>query len=226
MSSKFTENIEAQIIGTIIGGVILLAPAAIFAGAAPLLADALGQETTYLVELFLGSATFLFTVVAGHYYFLVLPSKKEPAGSPGRKHYDALWNGLAAGGTAARVYSEKLTKALQVVDRFFGDAGTRGQRAFILSRPAPLWTSASLHRCLLLAFLYPNAAIFLIWVVSGDVGPAEAAFGLPVNLPWWLRTASCLGLAFSIFSYCNFKRCTGRKSVMWLLLIPLGVMVI
>ena len=226
MPSKFTENIEAQIIGTIIGGVILLAPAAIFAGAAPLLAAVLGQQATYLVELFLGSATFLFTVVAGHYYFLVLPGKKDPAGTPGRKRYDALWKGLAAGGTAARVYSEKLTTALQVVDRFFGDAGTRGQRAFILSNPAPLWTSASLHRCLLLAFLYPNAAIFLIWAVSGDVGPAEAAFGLPVNLPWWLRTASSLGLAFAILSYCNFKRCTGRKSLMWLLLIPVGVMVI
>jgi len=226
MTSKFTENIEAQIIGTIIGGVILLAPAAIFAGAAPLLAAAFGEQATYVIELFLGSATFLFTVVAGHYYFLVLPSKKEPAGTPGRRRYDALWNGLAAGGTAARVYSEKLTTALQVVDRFFGDAGTRGQRAFILDNPAPLWTAPAFHRCLLLAFLYPNAAIFLIWAVSGDVGPAEAAFGLPANMSWWLRAASSLGLAFGILSYCNFKRCTGRKSLMWLFFIPIGVLVI
>src|SRR6266567_448358 len=167
MSSKFIENIEAQIIGTIIGGVLLLAPAAIFAGAAPLLTAAFGEWATYLIELVLGSATFLFTVVAGHYYFLVLPSKREPAGTPGRNRYDVLWNGLAAGGTAARVYSEKLTTALQVVDRFFGDAGTRGQRAFILDNPAPLWTVPAFHRCLLLAFLYPNAAIFLIWAVSG-----------------------------------------------------------
>jgi hypothetical protein len=226
MSSKFTQNIEAQIIGTIIGGVILLAPAAIFAGAAPLLAAAFGERTTYLTELFLGSATFLFTVVAGHYYFLVLPSKKEPEGSPGRKHYDALSNDLAAGGTAARIYSEKLTTALQTVDRFFGDAGTLGQRAFILNDPAPLWTPQAFHRCLLLAFIYPTVAIFLIWAISGDVGPAEAAFGLPSDLPWWHRTVAGLGLALGVLSYWNFKKYSGRKSLIWLFLIPIGVMVI
>ena len=227
MSSKFTENVEAQIIGTIIGGAILLAPAAIFAGAAPLLAAALGPTASYLIELLLGSATFLFTVVAGHYYFLVLPSAKEPAGTAGRKHYDALQNDLATGGTAARVYSEKLEAALRAVDSFFGDAGTPDQRAFLLKTPAPLWTPPAFHRCLLLALLYPIIAIFLIWAVSGDVGPAEAAVGLPPHLPWWWqRSASVLGLAFGVLGYWNFRKNKGRKSLVWLLLTPIGASVI
>ena len=88
MSSKFSENVEAQIVGTIIGGAILLAPAAIFAGAAPLLTATLGDWATYLAELLLGAATLLFSVVAGHYYFFVLPAGREPARSLERKRYD------------------------------------------------------------------------------------------------------------------------------------------
>src|ERR1700730_16565717 len=145
MSSKFSENVKAQIVGTIIGGAILLAPAAIFAGAAPLLTAALGGWATYLTELLLGAATLLFTVVEVHYYFFVLPGGKEPAGSLERKRYEDLHNDLANGGTAARIYSEKLTAALKAVEYFFRDVDSPGQRVFGLKTPAPLWTADAFH---------------------------------------------------------------------------------
>lgn len=43
---------------------------------------------------------------------------------------------------------------------------------------AALWTAPAFDRCLLLALFYPVAAIFVIWTVSGEVGPAERALGL------------------------------------------------
>ena len=217
MSSKFSESVEAQIIGTIIGGVILLAPAAIFAGAAPLLTAAVGQWATYLLELFLGSATFLFTVVASYYFYVVLPGGKEPAGSLEYERYAALRNDLARGGTAARIYSEKLTKALNAVDIFFQDAGTPGQRAFILDTPAPLWTAASFERCLLLALIYPVAMILPIWAVSGEVGPAEGALGLPLDLPGWQRWLTVTALAVMALAYWRSQRTRGLRAVAWFL---------
>jgi hypothetical protein len=45
-------------------------------------------------------------------------------------------------------------------------------------------------RCLLLALIYPIVTIFLIWAVSGHVGPAEAALGSTSDLPGWRRTLS------------------------------------
>jgi ABC-type uncharacterized transport system permease subunit len=64
--------------------------------------------------------------------------------------------------------------------------------AFGLKTPAPSWTAPALDRCLLLALIYPIAAIFLIWMLSGQVGRAEAALGLRADLPEWQRV---LGVA-------------------------------
>jgi hypothetical protein len=226
MPSKFTAAVEAQIIGTIIGGAILLAPAAIFAGAQPLLTAAIGPSATNLVEIVLGGATFLFTGVASYYFYFVLPGDREAIGSPERKRYDHLRADLGNGGTAARIYSEKLTAALKAVERFFRDEGSPGQQAFGLKTPAPLWTSNAFHYCLILALLYPIVTIFFIWAASSEVGAAEASFGLPRDLPWWQRTSAIFGLAFGILSYWRFKRSPGRRSLLWLLLVPISAVLI
>jgi hypothetical protein len=103
-----------------------------------------------------------------------------------RQAYDALRNSLAEGNMAARLYAERLTRFLDWVDRFFGDAGmadrTLFAHAFWLRTPAPLWTAPAFDRCLLLALYYPVATIFVIWAVSGHVGPAEAALHLQPDL--------------------------------------------
>jgi hypothetical protein len=84
-----------------------------------------------------------------------------------------------------------LTRFLDAVDHFFRDAGKADQtlfpHAFGLKAPAPLWTAPAFDRCLSLALMYPIAVIFIIWGVSGHVGPAEAALGLKSILAPWLR---------------------------------------
>jgi hypothetical protein len=47
-----------------------------------------------------------------------------------RRVYDVLRKSLAEGNIAARLYAERLTRFLDWIDHFFGDVGTRGQRAF------------------------------------------------------------------------------------------------
>jgi hypothetical protein len=119
-----------------------------------------------------------------------------------RQAYDALRNSLAQGNMAARLYAQRLTTFLDAIDRFFGDAGmadrTLFPHAFGLKTPAPLWTAAAMDRCLVLALIYPVAAIFIIWAASGHVGPAETALHLKSDLPGWQRglAAGAVGFLF------------------------------
>lgn len=135
-------------------------------------------------------------------YLGVLASGGEPEGSDERKAYDRLRESLTTENLAARLYTRWLTKSLDKVDRFFGDAGmadhTLFPHAFGLQTPAPLWTAASFDRCLLLALVYPIAIIFLIWTVSGHVGPTEAALQLTPGMPVWRRLLSFLSALVTI----------------------------
>jgi len=69
-----------------------------------------------------------------------------------------------------------------------------------LRSPAPLWTPNALDRCLLLALIYPVVTIFIIWTVSGHVGPAEAALGLKADLSGWRRGLAAMLLALATLS--------------------------
>jgi Domain of unknown function (DUF4062) len=124
-------------------------------------------------------------------YFGILATGSEPAWSRERLGYDALRQNLTTGGPAVRMYSRWLTTFLNKVDHFFGDASmadrTLFPRAFGLRAPAPLWTAPAFDRCLLLALIYPTASIFIIWAVSGHVGPAEAALTLEPDIEGWRR---------------------------------------
>lgn len=125
----------------------------------------------------------------------------EPQGTRERQAYDALRNNLAGDNLAARLYAQWLTSVLGRVDRFFGDAGmancTLFPHAFGLTTPAPLWTAPAFELCLLLALIYPMATIFIIWAISGHVGPAELALHLDPGLQWWQR---CLAAALALLS--------------------------
>jgi hypothetical protein len=116
------------------------------------------------------------------YYIGVLAQGAQPEGSLERQDYDKLRASLAGGNLAARLYAKWLTAFLDAVDHFFGDAEktvrTLFPHAFGLQEPAPMWTAPAFDRCLLLALIYPIATIFLIWAVSGHVGPAEKALFL------------------------------------------------
>ena len=144
---------------------------------------------------------------------------RQPEGSLERQDYDRLRAGLAGGNLAARLYAKWLTAFLDGVERFFGDVGmadrTLFPRAFGLKKPAPLWTAPAFDRCLLLALIYPIATIFVIWAISGHVGPAEAALGLKPDISGWSRGFAAAAMGFQAWhgASCRTK---GRKSCVWI----------
>ena len=142
------------------------------------------------------------------YYLGVLAQGAKPEGSTEREDYDRLRASLAGGNLAARLYAKWLTAFLDGVERFFGDAGmadrTLFPRAFGLKKPAPLWTAPALDRCLLLALIYPIVTIFLIWAISGDVGPAEAALGLKSDRSGWQRGLGVAAIGLMSFAKWRF----------------------
>jgi hypothetical protein len=125
----------------------------------------------------------------------------------------ALRQNLADGGSVARLYADRLNRFLAKVEEFFGDEGMADRSLFPhifgLRTPAPLWTAPAFERCLLLALIYPIVTIFLIWVISGHVGPAEAALDFERDLAAWERIAALAGVSVTIFA---IFRCTRGES--------------
>ncbi len=137
-----------------------------------------------------------------------------------RKDYDALRNALQSGGGPVRIYTDWLTRFLGAVDRFFGDKNvvTRGRAARLFGLPtqAPIWTAPAYDRCLLLALFYPVATIFLIWVISGHVGPAEAALGLERDTEGWRRGLALIAVMTMIIAFWQATVKEGYLSFIWL----------
>jgi len=112
------------------------------------------------------------------HYYGIAGAGANPIGTGPREKYDALRKSLAAHEDAKDGYARRLKAFLTKVDAFFGDADMANQRFFLLREQAALWTAPAFDCCLFLALFYPVAAIFVIWAVSGEVGPAERALGL------------------------------------------------
>jgi hypothetical protein len=198
----------------VIGMLVLLATPTV----ADQWAKTLGVPIAAPLALALAIACFALPLLYSR-YFLMLGSSDKPAGSRDRKDYDVMRENLATGGAAARLYSRWLTAFLDRVDRFFGDAGmadrTMFPHAFGLQSPAPLWTAAAFDRCLLLALLYPIAMIFIMWAVSGHVGPAEAVLRLQRDLPGWTRGISVMAIGVSAVAFWRSFRTSGWIHIMW-----------
>jgi hypothetical protein len=161
-----------------------------------------GSALAALGKVSLAICALVFGLVYRRYLGILGADRRRPAE---RQVYDTLRESLIKGNLAARLYAERLTRFLDWVDGFFGDAGTSDQtlfpHAFGLRTPAPLWTAPAFDRCLLLALIYPIATIFVIWAVSSHVGPAEAALHLKSDLSGWERafsTALAAGLAMAM----------------------------
>ena len=151
-----------------------------------------------------------------------------PEGSIERQDYDKLRASLDGGNLAARLYAKWLTAFLDGVERFFGDAGmadrTLFPRAFGLKKPAPLWTAPAFDRCLLLALIYPIATIFVIWAISGHVGPAETALGLKRGFSGWSR--SFMAVAVGLEGFASWCFWAYEWNLVWLTIaIVLGIAV-
>jgi hypothetical protein len=137
------------------------------------------------------------------YYRGLLAHGASPKGSLEREDFERLRESLAGDNVATRFYSRSLSIFLDQVDCFFCDAALASRASFLprflrLRSAAPLWTGAALDRCLLIAFLYPIATIFLIWVISGVTGPAEDALALQSSVAVWRRglAVAAVGCAF------------------------------
>jgi hypothetical protein len=120
-----------------------------------------GSALTALGRVSLGVCALVFGLIYRRYLGILGADRRRPAE---RQAYDALRESLAEGNTAARLYTDRLTRFLNWIDQFFGDAGmadrTLFPHAFGLRTPAPLWTAPALDRCLLLALFYPILTIF------------------------------------------------------------------
>jgi hypothetical protein len=169
-----------------------------------------GSAPAALTKVLLAVGALVFGLLYRRYVGILGADRRRPA-EP--QAYDALRKSLAEGNMAARIYAERLTRFLDWIDRFFGDDGKADQtlfpHAFGLKTPAPLWTAPALDRCLLLALFYPVAAIFVIWAISGHVGPAEAALHLKPDLSGWQRglaAAWVVGFVVSMFFWWRSAR--------------------
>lgn len=154
-------------------------------------------------------------------YLGILDSAAEPPGSLERRGYESLRESLATGGIGVKLYARWLTAFLDGVDRFFGDTGmadrTLFPRAFGLRTPAPLWTAPAFDRCLLLAFIYPIVIIFIIWSVSGHVGPAEQALNISSNLSTWERAFFSVATGIITFAAWRYVHATRWMALAWVL---------
>jgi len=198
------------LITTVIGAAIGWSPGG--------LTGATGAPLTVLLAAVGGISGLIFSLMYKRYVGVLAASAKRK-GTLERDAYEGLRASLSGGNLASRLYADWLTKFLDAVDRFFGDAGKADQtlfpRAFGLKTPAPLWTAPAFDRCLLLALVYPIATIFIIWAVSGHVGPAETALRLKADVAGWQRGLAAGLIGLSTVSVWRAMRTKGFKSAMW-----------
>jgi hypothetical protein len=166
-------------------------------------ADVIGWALTSLI--WFAEITFIGWLAAMFIqYFGDLGAGADTIGSRRRRAYDTLREDLKEGGRPAILYARWLPAFLDAVDRFFGDAGmadrTLFHHMFWLKTPAPLWTAPAFELCLLLALIYPTATIFIIWAISGHVGPAELALHLDPGLREWQRWLAAALTLLSVFA--------------------------
>ncbi len=174
----------------------------------------LGPTLFWFLVLCIAAMPFVF-----RYYVGLVGQGSQPESSLERQDYEKLRASLAGDNPAARLYAQWLTKFLDWIERFCGDVGmadrTLFPRFFWLTKPAPLWTAPALDRCLLIAVIYPVATIFLIWMLFGQVGPAETALGLRADLPVWRRVLGVAAYAASALGIWRYTIATGRRSFVW-----------
>jgi hypothetical protein len=150
-------------------------------------------------------------------YLGVLASGGARKGSPARAAYDSLRESLSGENLVSRIYVRRLRAFLDGMERFFGDAGMADRTLFPhflgLKSPAPLWTAPAFERCLL---TYPIVTIVLIWVISGHIGPAEAALHLPPGTSGWRRAAGVVLILFSAYAWLQCYQTEGWiKKFVW-----------
>jgi hypothetical protein len=197
MTNVSLENIKGNAIGGLIAALVM---AAVPSGK---LTEFFGQSLATLLLIVIAAAMWAVVIVY-HRYVQVLSAGGSRIETPARQTYDRLRASLGNGGPVAQLYSDRLRRSLDAVDRFFGDSEflerTLFHHIFWLKTPAPLWTAPALDRCVLLAMVYPITTVFLMWAISGHVGPAEKSLLLNSEIEWWKRAFAVLAMVSAIFA--------------------------
>ena len=208
----FRHPVVANALGGVISGVLV----ALLIWAGSKLGGEVNPAFAALVLLASGIGGLAFFVIYQRYAAIL-----TRRGQHERAAYDRLRRQLAAGGLAAETYVRRLRAALDAVDRFFGDAALVGRtlfpRAFGLRTPAPLWTASAFDRCLLLALVYPIATIFVVWAVSGHVGPAERSMFLGADVPDPRRAGAVVAVVAAVFAGWATARLNTRSRFRWII---------
>jgi hypothetical protein len=208
----FHRGVLTNALGGTIAGVIV----AVLIWAATQSGSSINPALAVLALLASGGCGVAFAVIYQRYAAIL-----ARRGTHARAAYDRLRHNVSTGGLAAETYARRLTAALDAVDRFFGDAGiadrTLFPRAFGLRRPAPLWTAPAFDRCLLLALVYPIATVFIVWVVSGHVGPAEHALLLGEDVPSWRRAGALVAITAAVCGGWLAARPTSWSRFQWII---------
>jgi hypothetical protein len=119
MAEASPDKIVVSAIGPLITTVIGAAIAWLSGGA-----DVTGRPLMVLLTAVGGISGLVFSLMYKR-YIGVLGAGGGRKGYPARDAYEALRASLSGGNLASRLYADWLTKFLDAVDRFFGDAGWR-----------------------------------------------------------------------------------------------------
>jgi hypothetical protein len=220
MNQRFLANVIVNVIANLVSTALLALLAWFVAITTNVVAPTFAS---FIVKAAQSSLIVIVSVLSGLTFFIVyrrylevLRFNERPEGTIERQAYDALRKSLA---NPTRFYVGLLTRVLDEVDRFFGDARRPNRTLSIhvgLRTPAPLWTAPALERCLLLALIYPIAMIFIVWAMSGHVGPAERALGLSPDVPSTGRILIFLSLYACGFAFWHGLRSKRWVSLLWI----------
>ncbi len=207
MTEESSDSKFLKIVGPVIASAVVTALGWLTGGS-----GYLAVALTTVLTVVGGISALAFSIMYER-YLGVLASGGARKGSPTRAAYDTLRESLSGENVAARIYIQRLRTFLDGIERFFGDVGMADRTLFPhffgLKTPAPLWTAPAFERCLLLALIYPIVTIVLIWVISGHVGPAEAALHLPPGTSGWRRAAGVVLILLSSYAWSRCYRAEG-----------------
>src|SRR5260370_39374899 len=125
MSGRWRDGVLVKVggalFGTVFGSLLGWFPSG--------LGSAIASPATILLGVIGGISGLTFSLMFRRYVG-VLGSGGGRKGYPARDRYDRLRESLSGGNLAPRLYSDWLTRFLDEVDRFFGDATTADRTLF------------------------------------------------------------------------------------------------
>jgi hypothetical protein len=141
----------------------------------------------------------------------------EALKTPGRDRA-RLIRSLRLGGDIRRYYVFLVSRALDRVDLFLGDADRASlsiSSPFGNRRKAPYWTVWSFDACALIAIVYPIAGLFVTWVCTGDSGDIGKALGLVQDAPLVPRAVNAITITLAVLAFYRGVRADMGWSLLW-----------